>query len=234
MLQHVIDEVYDDAPPMHMTKPGRALFLLSVVSAPVVVGSCAPLIKRDLSTIPQGQIGFDDMCGLQDYFDGLEAKVSREPVVVSSLDLEGGDGKKTMRGGRARLLFEGNYLVKNGKRVLNENWMRLPEELEKAEKFEVEVRWAERAGVRRVVTDEDAELIVGNTTASLPYHVCLSEWLYGAPLYKQRQLLWGLPNPSAPPPAPVKAATPIDGGVPDGAPPADGAPAPAVPQTATK
>jgi hypothetical protein len=220
------------SPDMHMTKQRRPLFpgsfskltLGLALSASFAAGGCSPLIKRDLSTIPQGQIGFDDMCGLQDYFDGLEAQVSKEPVIVSSLDLEGGDGVKTLRGGRARLLFEGTFLLKHGKRVLNENWSRLPEKLGEADKFEVEVRWAERAGVRRVVTDEAAELTVAGETVDLPYHVCLSEWLYGAPLYKQRRMMWGLPDPTTGKPSASADATtsppaaPIDGGADAGGP----------------
>jgi hypothetical protein len=73
------------------------------------------------------------------------------------------------------------------------------------------VRWAEKAGIRRVVTDQDAELFIGPQSYYLPYHVCLSELLYGAPLYKQRQVLWGLPNPSARIPLDLV----LDGGAPD-------------------
>jgi hypothetical protein len=219
---------------MHKTRSRRALFpgllIVTAISAPLLPGGCSPLIKRDLSATPQGQIGFDDMCGLQDYFDSLEAKVAKEPVVLSSLDLEGGDGKTTLRGGKARLVFEGNFLLKHGKRVLYENWQRLPEELATTERFDLEVRWAERAGVRRVVTDQDAELIIGDKSWDLPYHVCLSEWLYGAPLYKQRRVLWGLPDPTTgkptkeePLPAPA-AAVPADAGAP--AVPADSGAAP--------
>jgi hypothetical protein len=180
---------------MHMTKPRRVLFLVSVVSGFAAV-ACGIAIKRDLATIPQGQVGFDDMCGLQDYFDSLEAKVAREPTVATSLDLEGGDGQRTVRGGRARLVFEGDFLVKHARRVLEENWRRLPESLASATKIEIEARWAEKAGIKRVLTNEDAELIVGGESYTLPYHVCLSELLYGAPLYKQRQVLFGLPNPT--------------------------------------
>jgi hypothetical protein len=196
LLQHVIERFILPTSPMHMTKPRRALFLVAVVSAFAAV-ACGIAIKRDLSTIPQGQVGFDDMCGLQDYFDALEAKVAKEPTVASSLDLEGGDGQKTIRGGKARLVFQGTFLLKHARRVLEENWRRLPEELATTDKIEIEVRWAEKAGVKRVVTDQDAELFVGGQASYLPYHVCLSELLYGAPLYKQRQVLWGLPNPSA-------------------------------------
>lgn len=220
---------------MHMTKPRRALFLVAVFSALGVV-ACGIAIKRDLSATPQGQVGFDDMCGLQDYFDALEAKVAKEPQVASSLDLEGGDGQRTVRGGKARLVFEGNFLLKHARRVLNENWRRLPEGLATAEKIEIEVRWAERAGVKRVVTDQDAELFINGESFYLPYHVCLSELLYGAPLYKQRQVLWGLPNPSANLPIPILTEDGgVDGGViqtTDAGAPADSRPIPAPPATA--
>jgi hypothetical protein len=46
-----------------------------------------------------------------------------------------------------------------------------------------------------VVTDEEAEMTVGGETSTLPYHVCLSELLYGEPLYRQRRVMWGLPLP---------------------------------------
>jgi hypothetical protein len=215
---------------MHMTKPTRALFLLAVVSSTTVV-ACGVAIKRDLGTIPQGQVGFDDMCGLQDYFDSLEAKVANEPQLVNALDLEGGDGVTTVRGGKARYEFKGNFQLKHGRRVLDENWRRLPEELTTAESFDVEVRWAEKAGVKRVVTDQPAELFIGKDSWSLPYHVCLSEWIFGAPLYKQRRVLFGLPDPTpkidfggpighdgdagAPPPATAPAPAPDAGAAPD-------------------
>jgi hypothetical protein len=96
-----------------------------------------------------------------------------------------------------RLVYEGDYLLKHARRVLNENWRRLPETLATTEKIEIEVRWAERAGVKRIVTDQDAEIFIDGRDYFLPYHVCLSEFLFGAPLYKQRQVLWGLPDPAS-------------------------------------
>jgi hypothetical protein len=187
----------------------RPLFLLLATSAGGAL-ACGIAIQRDLSTIPPGQIGFDDMCGLQDYFDSLEAKVSRVPAVVSSLDLEGGDGVKTVRGGKAKLAFEGDFLLKNLKRVLKENWRRLPEELDAAEKVEIEVRWVEKAGIKRVTTDQESELFIGNDSWDLPYHVCLSELLYGEPLYRQRREMWGKPIPGQT----VGSMTTDDGGAP--------------------
>jgi hypothetical protein len=195
---------------MHMTKRTRILFLVVVVSSLAAV-ACGIAVKRDLSATPAGQVGFDDMCSLQDYFDSLEAKVAKEPAVESSLDLEGGDAQKAIRGGRQRIVFEGPFLMKNVRRVLNENWRRLPDELATTDKVVFEVRWAERAGVKRIVTDQDAEMIIDGRSYYLPYHVCLSELLFGAPLYKQRQLLWGLPNPQAKIPLDLG----LDAGTPD-------------------
>lgn len=172
----------------------RPFFLLVTLSA-VGALACGILVQRDLSTIPPGTIGFDDMCGLQDYFDSLEAQVSKPPAVVSSLDLEGGDGVKTVRGGKAKIAFEGDFLLKNVKRVLKENWRRLPEELDAAQKVEIEVRWVEKASIKRVTTDQESELFIGNDSWTLPYHPCLSEFLYGEPLYKQRREMWGKPIP---------------------------------------
>jgi hypothetical protein len=182
---------------MHLTKPNGGITL-----------------SRDLSKIPAGQVGFDDMCNLQGYFDSLEAGVSKEPAVASSLDLEGGDGDKTIRGGKVRLVFQGEFLLSAARRVLEENWRRLPESLATTDKIEIEARWAERAGVKRLVTNEDAQLIVDGRPYYLPYQVCMSEFLFGAPLYKQRQVMLGLPEPRISKPLDLA----LDAGPPDGGP----------------
>jgi hypothetical protein len=183
---------------MHLTKRKRRLFPRLLVATVVssLGAACGVAIKRDLSAVPPGTVGFDDMCGLQEYFDSLEGGVAREPAVASSLELEGGDGQKSVRGGKVRLVYEGDFLLKHARRVLDENWRRLPPSLATTDKIELEVRWAERAGVKRVVTDQDAELFVDGRDYALPYHPCLTELMFGAPIYKQRQVMWGLPNPA--------------------------------------
>jgi hypothetical protein len=47
---------------------------------------------------------------------------------------------------------------------------------------------------------------IGSETFDLPYHVCLSELLYGEPLYRQRRVMWKLPLPG------VAQAAATDGG----------------------
>ena len=175
----------------------RALGLL-VVGVAFICVTCSIAIRRDLSTVQPGQVGFDDMCGLQEYFDALEIRTSPPPRVVSALDLEGTAGGKPVRGGKERFAFENDFQLKHVRRVLNENWRRLPETVETAPKIEIEVKWSEKAGSKRVLTDQDAELTVGAENFSLPYHVCLSELLYGEPLYRQRRVMWGLPLPAIP------------------------------------
>jgi lambda repressor-like predicted transcriptional regulator len=180
----------------------------------ILAVGCGIAIRRDLSAVPAGQVGFDDMCGLQGYFDALEIKTSPAPRVVSALDLEGSSGGKTLRGGKERFAFESDFQLKHLKRVLDENWRRLPEAIAKASEVEIEVRWAEKAGTKRVITSEDAEIAVGAESWSLPYHPCLSELLYGEPLYRQRREMWGLPLPATPRPVADGGASPAapDGG----------------------
>jgi len=177
--------------------------------------TCGVAIRRDLSTVQPGQVGFDDMCGLQEYFDALEIKTSPPPRIVSALDLEGLSEGKRVKGGKERFAFDNDFQLKHVRRVLNENWRRLPESVDTAPKIEIEVRWSEKAGTKRVVTDQEAELTVGGETVGLPYHVCLSELLYGEPLYRQRRAMWGLTLPGVPaakPPVADGGAAAPDGG----------------------
>jgi hypothetical protein len=200
-------------------------FQIAGVGLLVLGVGCGIAIRRDLSAIPPGRVGFDDMCGLQEYFDALEIKTVPPPRIVSALDLEGSTGGKVVHGGQERYAFENEFLLTHLRRVLNENWRRLPEPVATATAIEIEVRWSEKAGTKRVVTDQPAALIIGKETWELPYHPCLSELLYGAPLYQQRRQMWNLPLPGvAPGGAPSDAAVPSsstgplfgDGGSPDG------------------
>ncbi len=165
------------------------------------------------------------MCGLQGYFDAIEIKTSAPPRVVSALDLEGASsGGKIMRGGKERFAFENDFQLTHLKRVLNENWRRLPDQIAKASEIEIEVKWAEKAGLKRVTTEEESEIAVGTESWSLPYHPCISELLYGEPLYRQRREIWGLPLPAVNPPisdAAVPSAPP-DAGVKAGSSRVDG------------
>src|SRR6188474_879421 len=109
------------------------LFLLGTIA-------CSIGVRRDLSAVPPGQVGFDDMCGLQEYFDALETGSSKPPRVVNAVDLEGArsDGK-VVQGGRERFAFETDFQLKHLHRVLDQNWKRLPEPIANARAIELEV-----------------------------------------------------------------------------------------------
>ena len=192
----------------HRPLPRRNVYVPSLLTlaAALATVTCGPALKRDLSKMPVGQVGFDDLCGLQDYFDTLEMKQELPPKLVSSSQIEG----ETSRGGRSRFAFETVFQLETVRRVLNQNWRRLPDGVGSAQRLDLEVQWSDRGGLRRVLTTEDATLIVGEGASgdggsatqevSLPYHVCLSELLFGAPIYHQRRDVFGLaplPLPSS-------------------------------------
>jgi hypothetical protein len=173
----------------------RRLLFTVCLGGTAFAAACGIALRRDYATIPPGQVGFDDMCGLQDYFDTIEAKQAAAPTLVSAVDTEN-QANARLQGGKNRFSFETDFQLKQLRRTLDDNWKNLPESLAKAERVEIEVHWSAKAGVQRVVTESDAELIVGRESFALPYQVCLSELLFGAPLYRQRRLLAGrmLPN----------------------------------------
>src|SRR3954469_2475399 len=102
---------------MRRPLPRRPLLLLALFASAAPL-ACSIAVRRDFATIPPGQIGFDDMCSLQEYFDTIEAKGGAAPAVVSSVDLEGSSGTRTVHGGKARFAFEGDFQLKNLRRVL--------------------------------------------------------------------------------------------------------------------
>src|SRR5688572_6884586 len=120
-----------------MTQVRRIVLVLGLAALPI---ACGIAIRRDLSALPAGQVGFDDMCGLQGYFDALQIQTSQPPRVVSGFDLEGAaggaSGGKRIRGGRERFAFENDFQLTHVRRVLNENWQRLPEGIATATKIE--------------------------------------------------------------------------------------------------
>ena len=182
----------------------------------------SPAVKRDLSAIPVGQVGFDDMCGLQQYFDEIAQKMVAPPDLVDGADIEHVSKSTTARGGRSRFAFQTPYQIVTVRRVLDENWKNLPPKLNGAKRIDLAVNWTERAGVNRVANDSKPELFVDGVPTPLPYHVCLSELLFGEPLYRQRRNVLGLPplpesHPLSLPPAP-SAVPPPPSGATDAAP----------------
>jgi hypothetical protein len=194
----------------------------TLIAAALGLGAaCAPTVGRDLSNVPIGQVGFDDLCGLQNYFDALTVKKEAAPRIVSSTDIENDTDVRTFRNGRTLFAFDTDFQLATLRRILKENWKNLPPELDVTHQINVSVHWFERAGLRRLVTSSDVELIFNGQVTALPYQVCLSELLFGAPVYHERREALGL----APPPTALPLTLPpdADAGAPDDA-GADGSP----------
>lgn len=172
--------------------------MLMLTGAACTLGACGIAVRRDLSNTPPQHVIYDDMCRLQEYHDTMALKQAEPPQVVDTNELESTAGRRRS-GGRTTFAFETPFQLQMLRKVLRENWKRLPDDLAKSDRVAVNVRWSEKAGVRRVVTNESASLAYGRETHELPYHICLSELLFGAPLYQTRRELLGLsPLPSLP------------------------------------
>lgn len=201
--------------------------MVGMMAVAIGAAGCAIAIERDLTTTPPSQVVFDDLCGLQDYYDTLTLKKAAPPQTEITTEIENTD-RKVARGGRSRYVFETDYQLGTLRKILMDNYKRIPDEALAQKPVKLEVMWAEKAGIRRLVTDHEAELSVGTTTWSLPPHPCLSELLFGEPLYRTRRSLLGLPDLNPVPSTPARTQAPVAGrpnGNPDGGPfgPADAA-----------
>src|SRR5213075_1498995 len=119
-----------------------------------------------------GRVGFEDLCGLQNYFDDIAVKNATGPAVIEGADIERVSDGNTIRGGRARFAFETDFQLTTVKRVLDENWKALPAGVAAAKRIELNVTWSERSGLRRVANNSRPELVVDGAVTALPYHVC--------------------------------------------------------------
>jgi hypothetical protein len=155
---------------------------------------CGIGIQRDLSTMKASEVVYDDACGLQEYFDALKSPQVSPPSETFSQDFSQ-EGPDKGVGGKTRFLFSSDFQMFYVKRMLTQNWKRLPPEVANAPSMELEVRWAQKAGVKRVVTTDDARVMVGAKSWYLPYHVCLSDMLFGEELYDTRRVFLQLPPP---------------------------------------
>jgi hypothetical protein len=167
-----------------------------VILAGLLCAGCGIGIQRDLSSSKAQEVVFDDKCGLQEYFDALAGQGLSPPAEISGWDLSR-DERGDATGGTVRFRFTGDFQLYYLRRTLVDNWKRLPPVLLGADPVELEVRWAQRAGVRRVVTTTDALIAAASDSWYLPYHVCLSDLLFGEDLYRTRRAFLHLP-PAAP------------------------------------
>lgn len=172
----------------------RALHVALALSAGGALVGCGIALQRDLHTVKPAEVVYDDMCGLQEYFDALHDLTIQPPEAVFERELAGKNDKAL--GGRIRYRFTTDFQLHYLHELLAKNWKRLPAPLMSAKEVDLEVAWAEKAGVRRVITEEPATLEADHKTYELPYQVCLSDFLFGSDLYDTRRTVLQLPPPA--------------------------------------
>lgn len=187
--------------------------VLGMVGAGLLLVGCGIRVLRDFTGTKVQDIIYDDRCDLQEYFDTMASRKVARPVVLRSTDI-GKFDRDRASGGKTTFGIQTDFQRAHFRRLLTQNWRNLPAEVLTANALEVQVRWAEKAGTRRVVTTESAVIAANGREFELPYHICLSEFLFGESLYAVRREMLGLPPLDA---GPVLVTTPV----------ADGGPAPA-------
>ena len=121
----------------------RALTNFRAAVLPAAVFACAGCgitVERDLTTVKPQQVVFDDMCGVQTYHDTLAQDKAKAPAIVATNELERTEGKKTS-GGRTRFAFETPFQLQALRRVLRQNWHRVPDKVLESDHVELQVRW---------------------------------------------------------------------------------------------
>lgn len=157
------------------------------------VAACGIALTRRGENATLSEVIYDDRCGLQDYFDRMALGAIHPPEVIETQEMEKVEGKRAS-GGKTRYRFSTDGQLATLRTVLSQHWRRLPQSLADAQQVDLNVRWSERAENRFVVMTEDAELMIGGESHTLPYHHCLSALLYGQGLYQSRRIMLNLPS----------------------------------------
>lgn len=188
--------------------------------------ACGPSVRRDLSTLPQRRITYDDMCHLQDFFDDRESahgpdfRSPDEHVTEAQRDAPSPQGAP-----RRGIVGEGEYIVSDGPARARLRRMILEEYKDvdanhpalNAEVLHVEVGWWSTGPVRRLRPDRPVVLVAGPRRLELPFHPCIGELLFARSLYRMRHEL--VSPPASPPPAALTSEIPPPP-TPDSPPPA--------------
>lgn len=158
--------------------------------------SCGPVPRRDLLAIPQRQVTYDDLCGLQSFFDAREHARIPAPRVLSEQATETEQVEPDENGRMRRAeLGEGVYLITHRtdrerlERLLREEYRRLdPVRLSAPEQqVRVTLRWWRSGTLRRVRPDEDIVIESEGRRVELPAHPCVGELVLGAEGYRVRR-----------------------------------------------
>lgn len=168
-----------------------------IVPALVALVGCGPAVLRDLMSMPQQRITYDDMCNLQDHFDQRARSGAAAYRAVAEQSNETAREEPDENGQMRRVVLgEGTYAVtartdrQRLRQLLREEYKRLPHLRLAAEEGEVRIRlgWWQSGSIRRVRPDTEIEVIATDgQSLTLPPHPCIGEFLFGDEPYAMRR-----------------------------------------------
>ncbi len=173
-----------------------ALRSLLAATLAAVTLSCGPRLRRDLASVPQRQITYDDLCGLQAHFDQRRAARAAPYRALSEQSNETSETQPDEFGRMRRVMQgEGTYLVRDRSdrrrlaQLLREEYTRLPAlRLTRPEtEVTLTLSWWQSGSIRRARPDLDVVLSVDGTQHTLPPSPCLGEFLFGDEAYAMRR-----------------------------------------------
>ncbi|MBL8678047.1 MAG: hypothetical protein JNK05_02730 [Myxococcales bacterium] len=159
---------------------------------------CGPASRRDLSTIPQRQISFDDECNLQAYFDQRNNSGARPFRVLdetqNTTEVAVPDDNGEVRARRVEV-GSGEYEVSDRparrrlQQLIDEQYVRVPDVgiSQRGAHIRLKVRWWLSNSVRRLMPTDNVEIVGPRGTATLPFNPCVGEFLFGAEVYAMRR-----------------------------------------------
>lgn len=166
---------------------------------------------------------FDDLCGLQEYFDERRTnmlappKALDETVATNDKGLTMGEGTYRLSDAVARTRFA---------RLLRDEYSGVDPKIIKAVAASegdvtVHVKWWDSGKIRRLRTENDVVLKTSVAEVELPANMCVSDLLFGDQIYEMRaRYLRNEVDMATGKPAPAPAApTPSPGATPSSAPP---------------
>lgn len=167
-----------------------------LIALTLTLAACGPTVNRDLTTMPQRHITYDDMCHLQDYFDQRSATHARPFRVVNEQSTETSRQEADERGQmRPVVLGEGTYLIETHSdrvrlaQLLRDEYRRLPALALSGpdERIQLRIGWWQSGTIRRIRPDVDVDLVVRGEHHELPAHPCVGEYLFGDDAYAMRR-----------------------------------------------
>jgi hypothetical protein len=159
-------------------------------------GGCGPATRRDLASVPQQQVTYDDLCHLQDYFDQRATAHTPAFRVMNEQSTETSRVEADEHGRmRPVVLGEGTYRVRDRsdrlrlRQLLREEYRRLPDMriLPPDTVVDVHVSWWQSGTIRRLRPDADVEIVIEGQSYELPFQPCVGEFLFGDEPYTMRR-----------------------------------------------